>query len=324
MSLRIIKAGLLDSLQDNGRYGFAHLGLGAGGAMDPFSSRQANALLGNALDEAVIELHQPAASFLFQDPAAIALCGGDFQPSINGQPVPMDHPLLVPAGSTLRFEGHGWGARCYLGLMGGFSTTPWLGSASTQFRAGRGGCKGRALLKDDELVFRKPLKRPVAELAVLPWKAGYTVPATNEVQVLIGPEWSLLDAGQRSVFQEHWFALKPESDRMGYRLHGAPMPHRHSLLSSAVSFGTVQWLPDGQLLVLMADHQTTGGYPRIAQVITAHLPILAQRRPGDALRFHLTDLATAEEKLMKQQQYLEDIREAAGERMRELGFSEFV
>lgn len=320
MSLRIIKAGLLDNLQDGGRHGYAHLGLGAGGAMDPFSSRQANALLGNRLDEAVIELHLPSSTFLFEAPALIALCGGDFKPTVNGRPVPMDHPLAIPAGSTLRFEGHQWGARCYLGLMGGFDVRPWLGSSSTQLRLGRGGWKGRALVKDDVLPFRRPRMEKITSPAALPWKAGYTVPHTNEVQALIGPEWSLLDAGQRVLFQEHWFGIRPDSDRMGYRLHGAPMTHAHSLLSSAVSFGTVQWLPDGQLLVLMADHQTTGGYPRIAQVITAHLPILAQRRPGAALRFHLTDLATAEEKMIKQQQYLEDIREAAAERLRELGY----
>ncbi len=318
--MRIIKAGLLDSLQDGGRQGYAHLGLGAGGVMDPFSSRQANALVGNELGEAVIELHLPAATILFEEAAIIALCGGNFKPSVNGQPAPMDHPIVLPAGSTLRFEGHEWGARCYLSVAGGIAVDPWLGSCSTSFRLQQGGWQGRRLANDDRLPLRKPLVKPLNNLTVLPWKAGHTVPHTNEVEALIGPEWSLLDTGQRGLFQHHWFAVTPESDRMGYRLKGAPMAHDHSLLSSAVSFGTVQLLPGGQLLVLMADHQTTGGYPRIAQVISAHLPILAQRRPGDAIRFHLTDLATAEEKLLKQQQYLDDIREAAGERLRELGY----
>ncbi len=152
---------------------------------------------------------------------------------------------------------------------------------------------------------------------VLPWKAVETVEDRSRIQCLIGSEWHSLDQDSKIEFEKHWFQVSKDSDRMGYRLMGPSLnlKQEEPQVSTGVSFGTVQLLPDGQVIVLMADHQTAGGYPKIAHVISAHLPLLAQKKPGDAFHFELTDLTTAEEKLVKQQKYLGEIRLACKFRM---------
>jgi antagonist of KipI len=142
-----------------------------------------------------------------------------------------------------------------------------------------------------------------------------------EIQFMIGNEWFRLTRESQEIFQNSWFQVTVDADRMGYRLAGnkMEMTSEEPLISSAVNFGTVQLLPNGQLIVLMADHQTTGGYPRIAHVISAHLPLLAQKGPNDVIRFVMTDLQTAEEKILKQHHYLHQLQDASRLRIEELG-----
>jgi antagonist of KipI len=312
MSLRITKAGVLDTVQDNGRHGFAHLGINPGGAMDLFSYRLSNALLGNNLNAPCLELHYPAAQVLFQEAAIICLSGADFTPFINKQPVPLYHPIYVPQGSLLQFTACCSGARAYLAFAQRFVLQAWLNSYSTNLKAGGGGFKGRALKTGDVLCFQKPLqlKQLMQEVTVLPWTSQQTIKHTTEIQFIIGNEWNQLTEEAQLEMQSQYFQITIDADRMGYRLAGARLSFKEQkeMLSSGVSFGTVQLLPNGQLIVLMADHQTTGGYPRIAQVIAAHLPLLAQKKPNDVLNFVLTDLATAENKIVAQQVYLNDLQ----------------
>jgi antagonist of KipI len=323
MSLRVIKAGIFDSIQDNGRYGYQHLGINPGGSMDRFSSQLANALLGNSADAPVIELHFPAAQILFEKPAIICLAGADFTPTINGKQIPMHHPLAVGENALLKFERLQNGARTYLALFNELTIEKWMGSYSTNLKAAAGGFNGRQLERYDCLEFRDVNLKQVLnekEFVVLPWKANETVDNRNEIQFVIGSEWHWMNKEMQTEFQNHWFQLTNEADRMGYRLAGPKLETESSeqLVSAPAGFGTVQLLPNGQLIVLMADHQTTGGYPRIAHVISAHLPVLAQKKPNDVLRFIMTDLATAEEKTGKQQKYLHEIQLACKFRMQTL------
>ena len=155
MSLKVIKAGLLDSIQDAGRYGYQHLGINPGGVMDRYSLQAINILLSNSPGEAVIEMHFPAPAFLFEQAAMIALGGADFHATINGEPIPSWHPVIVNKNSVLHFEKRIKGGRGYLAVKHGFDIQPWLGSASTNLKAGAGGFRGRALQKEDSIPFKK-------------------------------------------------------------------------------------------------------------------------------------------------------------------------
>jgi len=317
MSLRIIKEGLLDTVQDTGRCGLQHLGIHRGGAMDAFSAQLANALLGKELKAPVLELHFPAAQILFEKPAIIALTGASFTPLVNNKPVPMHHPIALAENSLLQFARLQEGARVYVSVFNGLKIEKWEGSYSTDIKAGAGGWNGGALHRYDvipfELEFNTSAILGEKEELVLPWKSQEAVENRQLIECIIGSEWHSLTAASRQTFLSHWFQVGRESDRTGFHLTGAElrMEGDEIMASSAVSFGTVQLLPNGSPVVLMADHQTTGGYPRIAHVITAHLPLLAQKNPGDAFQFALTDLATAEQKWIKQQRYLQEIAVAS-------------
>jgi antagonist of KipI len=317
-NLRIIKPGILDTVQDPGRFGYQHLGINPGGAMDQFSARVGNILVGNDPGDPVIELHFPASEFFFERPALISVTGADFNPTINGDPFPINHPVFVNKFSVLQFKKLKQGARTYLSVRGGFGIEKWLGSYSTNLKAKAGGFKGRAFRKDDEMVIAaiEP-GNLTSEFEILPYYANYTNGMNgtngvdvgnrlNEVFVLKGKEWEWLDDSQVYKFLSSEFLITPQSDRMGYRLRGEGLmvEDRRELISSPVSFGTIQLLPDGQLIILMADHQSTGGYPRVGHVITAHHSLLAQKRAGEKIRFKLVEIEEAEELFMEQEKYL--------------------
>ena len=308
MSLRVIKAGILDSIQDLGRIGYQYLGINPGGAMDKHAAQTANILAGNEMNEAVMELHFPSSSFIFERPALIAISGADFLPSVNGEEVPLLHPILLDKYSILQFHGVKAGARAYLAVHGGFEINKWLDSASTHIKVGRGGHKGRPLKNDDEIGLNcnasLPRLRTGDEYYVMPWKAdtNWGDPFNKEIAILPGHEWNRLTDDSKKKFQCGSMSITRRSDRMGYRLKGDPVQvtTQEEIISSAVGFGTIQLLPDGQVIILMADHQTTGGYPRLAHVISAHHSRLAQMKPGDSICFSLTDQHTAETLYLQQ------------------------
>lgn len=317
MAIKIIRAGILDTIQDKGRYGYQHLGINPGGAMDQYAMQVANILVGNDPGEAVIELHFPASVFLFDEPALIALSGADFSASINGEPVPVLHAIQVNKNDVLQFHRPLSGARAYISFRAGLAIPRWLNSASTNLKAQSGGYQGRILQKGDELLLRKNENYVAGNneetFTILPWSADInTGDETTDIAVLPGHEWERLTGEAKEIFTGKPFIITKQSDRMGYRLLNEPLSCKHSaeMISSAVSFGTIQLLPDGKLIVLMADHQTTGGYPRIGHVITAHHSRLAQLNPGEGIRFRLTDPATAENLLLKQQQHLLQLQNA--------------
>ncbi len=316
MSLHIIKAGLLDTVQDMGRYGYQHLGINPNGAMDRYAAQLANALLGKNVKAPVLEMHFPAPTLLFQKDTLICLTGADFSPVLNDAPLPLHRPVAVAANSRLAFTKWVSGARCYLSLWQDWEMEKWLNSYSTHLKAGAGGWQGRALQSGDEIPYQEDegVTRLLngSAFVPLPWQEPVPVPGNSTIECLYGAEWNWLEVEAWNLFQHQAFYISHQADRMGYRLSGIPLKTHIDtpLLSSGVAFGTVQLLPDGQLVILMADHQTTGGYPKIAQVISAHLPLLAQRKPGEAVRFQFTDLALAEQRLVGQQKYLEHLQNA--------------
>ena len=315
MSLKIIKAGILDTIQDGGRTGYRHLGINPSGAMDRFSAQLSNALLGKELQEPVIEMHFPASAFLFQQTTIACLAGADFSATINEQDIPLHQPFLVKENSILKFTGLVSGAHCYLSLLQGLQVDEWLQSASTNLKAIAGGWHGRKLQKDDCIPYKKPIDVSVLSIKesfkILNWKAS-SPKIDKNIHVIEGNEWDWLTLEAQISFQDSVFSLSNLSDRMGYRLYGEELMTKKNaqLVSSPVDFGTIQLLPNGQLIILMADHQTTGGYPRLAHVCSTSLPSIAQLKPNDEIRFRVITLQQAQDSLMQQQKYLEQLRNA--------------
>ena len=325
MSISILRSGVLDTIQDIGRNGFGNLGINVGGPMDLFAMKVANMLVANSADAPVLEMHFPAAQILFEQNALISITGGEFGATLNGEPVPSWKPLVVKRKSVLLFTRRERGARSYLAVHGGFCVHKWLNSASTNLRAKAGGWDGRKLEKGDEVSFGEthfyyPLLLREKSVAELPWSVDYKniYDLPHEVAFIQGKEWHLLTEESRQRLLQSNFMIHPSSDRMGYNLRGPEinLKENFQLVSSAVSFGTIQLLPNNQLIVLMADHQTTGGYPRIGHVISAHLPKLAQLAASDCLKLKMMDVAIAEQLLLSQENELQIIQHGCSERIK--------
>ena len=317
MSLQIIKAGILDTIQDQGRFGYQHLGINPGGAMDRFSAQIANSLLGKELNAAVIEMHFPAAKILFDKETIICITGADFTPKINKKNIPLHQPVLVNKNTELRFEKKISGARCYLSLLPDIAMDKWLNSYSTNLVAQAGGYQGRALQKGDKLNFKNNAEFKNSlnqkDFLKLPWRATEIIQSKKEIRFIKGNEWEWLTENAKEIFAKSNYKILNNSNRMGYRLQGNALNVQEDkqLISSGVTFGTIQLLPDGQVIILMADHQTTGGYPRVGHVISADLPSLAQCNPGDEINFIEAEIAAAEELFIQQQRNLLQMQTAS-------------
>lgn len=327
MSFCILQSGLLDTIQDQGRFGCGHLGINPSGAMDPLALAVANVLVGNPYSEPALEMHFPAPALRFETAALIALAGADFSPTLDGRPVPVHAPVLAGRGSVLRFGRPVSGARAYLAVQGGFALTPWLGSCSTHLAAQAGGWEGRALRSGDVLPFRQEqptaFSRSAGGNRVLPWKADTRVlyPGKPVVRFVPGAEYAGLEPAAAARLESARWTITAQADRMGYRLLGPGLALQHpvELVSSAVVRGTIQLMPGGGLIVLMADSQTTGGYPRIGHAISADAPALAQMLPGQAFQFQLVQHRHAFEALRRQQTALRQLQWGCIFRLREAG-----
>src|SRR4051812_19602001 len=325
MSLTVIKGGILDTVQDTGRFGGQDRGINPGGAMDRFSAKLSNCLLGKDMDEAVLELHFPASSLQFEKATIISIVGADFSPAINNRSIPLNTPIAVNKNARLEFKDYKKGNRCYLSILQHLTIAKWLNSYSTNLKAEAGGIEGRALKTGDVIGFEQEdaLARFLSskDVVVLPWYARpFENTARGKIEVIEGKEWSWLTRKSREVFKNSDFTISNTADRMGYRLKGTALQLKghKELVSSGVTFGTIQFLPNGQLIILMADHQTTGGYPVIANVVSADLPRLAQMRPNDQLSFLPTAIEEAEKKFLRQHYYLLSVQWAASFKIKNL------
>ncbi len=323
MSLLIQKQGLSDTFQDLGRYGYQYLGVNPGGVMDTIAMRIANALVGNSPGEAVLEMHFPASRILFQEPVLFSLTGADFSAAIGDKEIPAGHPVWVNAGSVLHFRARQKGARACLAIQGGFQLSRWLDSCSTHLKAKAGGFRGRALQKNDRIECKQPPARnlPAATaVEILPWQANVNDFYRNgELRFVAGEEYWLLQNASRQKLEDHAFHISRESDRMGYRIKGESLMLEKpvEMISSAITRGTIQLLPDNQLIVLMADHQTTGGYPRIGHIISADFPTLAQLDTGADFSLQQVTLTEAEDVFCKQELNLQQLQNACNFRLQE-------
>ena len=265
--------------------------------MDNTAVRLINILLGNDENEAVLEMHFPAPKILFEEDAFIALGGAEFGAKSGKNPVENWRIVFAEKGSVLKFEKKIFGSRANLAVKGGFKVEKWLDSASTNLKAKVGGFAGRALQSGDQIKFKAKGKRQKTKSDYL--ISNNLIPFYSRfptVRVTAGAEFPLLTALSEQNFLKQTFTISPKSDRMGFRLEGEPLYllDQKEMLSSAVNFGTIQLLPGGQMIILMADHQTTGGYPRIAHVVEPDLPLLAQLGANDKVGFHLISLQEAE------------------------------
>ncbi|WP_462250115.1 5-oxoprolinase subunit C family protein [Ferruginibacter sp.] len=317
MSIKIIKAGVLTTLQDGGRSGWRSMGIGSGGTMDIFAMSVANYLAGNDEGNAAIEINFPAPEILFQQDAIISLTGADFLATINERALPIWRTLLVKKDSVLKFKQPVQGTKLYLAVHGGLQAENWLGSCSTHLKVGAGGYLGRALQKDDTINFNKT-HFSCNENKILSWHVSQheldkIYLPQNNIRCIKSTEWDLMNEVSKQNIISNDFIISNQSDRMGYRLNSKPLLLQQSteLISSAVDTGTVQLLPDGNCIVLMADHQTTGGYPRIASVIKTDLPKLAQIKSGQSFNFIIVSLSEAEDALLAMQQTLHEIKNAS-------------
>ena len=304
MSITFLSNSILTTVQDLGRYGARRYGINPGGAMDAKALRLINILLGNHENEAALEMHFPGPQIRFDSDVVFALGGAEFGAVLDDLAVDNWRPVFARAGSVLKFAEKKRGSRCYLNIKGGFAIEPWMNSASTNLKAQVGGFHGRALKKDDVLEFMRRETEdgspPTVHSSPFPYRVSRSlIPFYNSfptVRVIPGAEYELLSQEARDEFIGQNFSVGLRSDRMGFRLEGKPLilHTEHEFISSPVSFGTIQLLPDGQLIILMADHQTTGGYPRLAHIISEDLPLVGQLGAKDGLGFHVIDIGEAE------------------------------
>jgi antagonist of KipI len=301
----VIKPGMLTTVQDAGRWGFQSQGVPVAGPMDPVSHRLANALVGNAGDAATLEVTLLGPELEFEDERLVAVAGAEFALALDGRPAPSNAPFIVAAGSRLRFGARGRGARAYLAVSGGIAVPPTLGSRATHLVSSMGGVNGRALIAGDRLPLGDPAR--VHGTALAPQTATVELPNHHaRIRVLAGPQVECFAAGALDVLQSAPYTIAQNSDRMGFRLDGPRLTHAHGadIISDATPLGVLQVPASGQPILLMADRQTTGGYPKIATVIAADIAVAGQLGPGDTLSFEACTPAEAMAALIAQERAL--------------------
>jgi biotin-dependent carboxylase-like uncharacterized protein len=299
------KAGLLTTVQDRGRYGYQRYGMPVSGAMDVFSLELANLLVGNNPGDSCLEVTISGPELEFTGATWVAITGADMDPHLNGQGIPMNTAVDVRPGDKLGFRGLRSGCRTYIAFAGGIAVPPVMGSRSAYLRAGIGGFQGRALIAGDELPLGDPRGKPY--LKEIP--EGLIPEYRNEqtIRVISGPEAHYFEIAGLRNFLSTEYTVTAQSDRMGYRLTGELIRHKEgmtNIISAGISLGTVQVPGDGQPIILMADRQTSGGYARIANVITADLTLLAQLIPRFKIRFKETSLDNAQQDYISRQHTL--------------------
>ena len=291
-SVSVLKPGMLTTIQDTGRWGLQAQGVAVAGPMDPVSHRVANALVGNERGAASLEVTLLGPELAFEDERMVAVAGAEFELTLDGCPVPMETPFTVAAGSRLRFGARRLGARAYLAVSGGIAVPPTLGSRATHVMSGLGGLDGRALLAGDRLPLgvRSRFSRfPQAGCSNSLSSRGKREnrDLTPVLRILPGPQADYFAPGALDVLQSVPYLVGHNSDRMGFRLEGPRLTHARGadIISDATPLGVLQVPASGLPILLMADRQTTGGYPKIATVIAADMAIAGQLAPADAVSF---------------------------------------
>ena len=297
----MIAPGMLTTVQDLGRPGYAHLGVSASGAADALSLRLGNLLLGNLEGAAALEMTMTGGTYRFPEGAVFALTGSDFGAKLNGVPVRLGKTIGATPNSVLRLSNAQTGSRGYLCIRGGIRVPMFLGSASTHLLSGLGGVAGRALRTGDMLrIGREPLMSPKRALRKAAAVPQFTLRVTSEAHASRFTEEML------GLFASSSYLVTEQANRMGLRLAGAALRTADpaGVLSQGVCCGSIQVTNAGQPLILFVEQQTTGGYPLIASVITVDLPTVGQFRPGDTVRFEFVEIAEAVRLLWQQERWI--------------------
>ena len=285
-ALHILKPGLLTTVQDLGRYGHQASGVPVAGPMDTFSHRLANQLAGNSIDAATLEVTLIGPDLIVEADTTMAIAGGQFEVTCDDRPLASGTSFSVTRGQRVKFGRLVEGARAYLAVAGGIQTPPVLGSRATHLVSHMGGFNGRALRAGDRvpIVNARPT-RPQRK------STGLTLPTKGRalLRVMAGPQDRWFQADALRAIASVSFRISPQSNRMGYRLQGPPLvrAREDELISEPVGIGAIQVPAAGEPILLMADRQTAGGYPKIGYVISADLPIAGQLAPGDFIEFHV-------------------------------------
>ena len=310
MSIKIIKRGICDTFQDEGRFGYQHLGINPNGAMDSVAMQIANNLVGNPQNTACLECFFPAAQIQFDKSCLIAISGANFTPYLNDEAIQINKPYFASEGSILKFTKPTNGMCCYIAVRGGFKLDNWLDSFSTNMIAKTGGYNGRSLLFGDNIHFKETINQKSFNFN---WQVNPNdfYSAKNEILAIKGPEWDFLTKEAQSEIETTIFKLGNNCNRMAYTIDSNLQKEKNNeVLSSGVAKGTIQLLPNGKMLALMADHQTTGGYPRILQITAHSLPQFAQMQPNSNFQFKLVTIEDAKKLLENQLLNLQKIETA--------------
>jgi antagonist of KipI len=303
-AIEVLEPGLLTTVQDLGREGFGAMGVSASGAADGLSLRVGNKLLGNAEGAAGLEMTLLGGTFLFRDGASIVLAGSDFGATLDGNAVEMWAVLKVRSGQKLRVSSTHAGARCYLCVRGGIAVPEFLGSASTHILSGLGGHEGRGLKKEDGLAIGEAVVgrggRGLSERGRKMLLPGKTLRATP------GPQSDWFAGAAQELFFASTYCVTEDANRMGLRLAGPAIARaaERELISEGVALGAVQVPESGMPIILFVEQQTTGGYPKIANVIAADFHSLGQLRPRDEIRFELVSWDEARAAFLEQEKLM--------------------
>lgn len=313
--IQVLQSGIQTSIQDLGRWGSQSFGIGVGGSLCQYSTSIANLLVGNKINAPVLEIVQSTHQFLFQKDTLISFSGGGLIPMLNEKELALNQPHFITTGSILEIKKPSVGFRLYMAVAGGFQANEFLNSYATHFATKNGGFQGRAIQKGDELKILNNLNT-ISKNIIQSLKnhsyfkingAAFTLAFSKEIRVTTGIDFDLLIHESQQTLIEKPFTVSNNYNRMGYRLNGIALQTKEAveMISSAVAKGTIQLLPDGQLIALMPDCQTVGGYPKIANIIEADISKCAQIKPGDIIRFSIISLANAETLFEKQNQKIE-------------------
>lgn len=316
MGICVQRGGPLTTVQDKGRLGYQNLGFSASGAMDRRALRLANLLLDNEENAAVLEVTMVGPKFTFESPNCFVLTGADLKASLNGQMLETNRVYAAGAGDVVDFPQSfpSRGARAYIGFAGGLDLPPLMGSRSTYLKGKMGGLEGRGLKAGDRLEFLAPHPQlPNLEKRRLPedFEAVYGGRQVK-IRVILGPQEDSFTPEGLELFLNQPYRVTPNSDRMGSRLDGPVIPHkgRADIISDGIAFGAIQVPSEGKPIILLADRQSTGGYTKIANVITVDLPKVAQRMVGDEIRFEAVSVEQAQQWLRQEEEALEKAAKA--------------
>lgn len=324
MKIIVNKPGPLTTLQDLGRYGYQKYGVLVTGAMDSFSLRLANVLVGNKANEGALEMTVLGPTLVLPKGLIFALTGADLDAKVCGQKVPRFRPVYVQEECTMTMGFAKEGCRAYLAVAGGFDVKTVMNSKSTYLRAKLGGFAGRPLAAQDELEVHdmpeklKNFKERRSASHAFPlsypmWSVSSSfIFGTGTIRVTKGLQYDWFDAASLEKFFGSEYLITMQSDRMGYRLDGEKLSQKEQreMISEAVTFGSIQVPADGNPIALLADRQTAGGYPKIGQIILADLPRIAQRTPGSKLYFELVTNQEAERLYLQQEDFLKQLTTA--------------